>query len=91
MRIQAWDKPYKCSYCGKAFSLNIGIIRQIKTHTRENPIQYSHCDKYFFKEKCPMQHNINIVMVIWQSQPGTDIMDTSAGIYIFLRNLVFVR
>ena len=39
--IHTEEKPYKCSYCGTAFSSNVGLVWYIKYHNEEIPALYT--------------------------------------------------
>ena len=49
------EKPHKCTFCPKRFSLKSDCDRHIRTHTGEKPYQCTFCPKKFTqKQHCDM-------------------------------------
>lgn len=43
-----WERPYRCSECGKAFSWASSLNLHQRTHIGEDPYKYPDCGKPFW-------------------------------------------
>jgi len=46
-RVHSNDRPYRCSYCGKLFKINIELKRHVFIHTDAKPYSCRHCSDCF--------------------------------------------
>jgi uncharacterized Zn-finger protein len=53
MRTHTGDKLYKCTICGKGFSVNGSLQAHIRTHTDEKPYK---CDEAFIQNQQLQAH-----------------------------------
>lgn len=57
MRIHFNEKPFKCKYCPKEFTLHTSCKSHQRTHERSNqPLVCPHCDRTFFIESKLKRH-----------------------------------
>ncbi|XP_011679728.2 zinc finger protein 454 isoform X5 [Strongylocentrotus purpuratus] len=50
------EKPYKCSFCGKAFSIMSNLTQHSRFHTGVKPFECSYCDGRFTEKKNLIKH-----------------------------------
>ena len=46
-RVHSGDRPYKCTYCPKAFKQRPHLIEHVRQHTGEKPYHCKDCDRDF--------------------------------------------
>ena len=56
MMMNTDEKPFKCSYCGKAFSTKINLYSHTQIHTGGKLFECSNCDKAFSHKQSLNRH-----------------------------------
>ncbi|XP_055308949.1 zinc finger protein 239-like [Sitodiplosis mosellana] len=61
MRVHNGDRPFRCSFCSKRFTVRSNLKVHLKVHTNPRPIKFQCmvCARYFTKEMEKKQHEMN--------------------------------